>query len=608
MFFFLGARPAEKEEGGWWGETEMEGVPRPSVDTARDMRRSRRGTSDPESSEERKLKDQANAVRTATRNQRRALLGTLAKLLPRPSRDTVTRAGHRAVAADGRSLTLILEDAVRFVREIRRTERTGPGVPRPLMLDDAGLRSVLLSSRSMAVFLVEMPGFTIRELSPGAQELLGHSPWGDCRGQALTNGLVHADDVQVLQGLLQCGAGQAQAATVRLLNGILYPALVRPQLVDTEHCDDELFSSHGPLHHTDDLWSEEMPGWHSDSDLNFFHEPYAGDRMLDHHTGSAPSADDSTTRSSSSQWPPDAGAVPAPLVASPMLGAGTAPASGGLASKSINLPVGAVPAPTIPGFRWLSTQMQVLALDPTRTRAEDRNKKLAFLMVPMDSVEPYLDACPNSPPAGCDPQCQSCAQQSCAQQAVLRSAGKGQQEGEIVDENLADKMERANGIYKFNWAVSVTNDITPGDVRQFFLDQICAVVQSRSSGALCSDFLSAFTGGVPLVVANVIRSVVRTLFRDSSGNGAQDWALKPIANRVIQHAEFNWAGDADGAGCPALSLHARLTLFGGTLRTPWICLLRQKINGACCTCVFPSAQVWRERERERERECTQFRA
>jgi len=159
--------------------------------------------------------DKANKARARTRREMKNLLNQIDSVLAihERSRPTVTRAGRRAVGKDGRSAQHILADAVQYIRDIRK-RRTGtaadararsallgaaaswppalgvavlrnvpfsPPTPslrqndcaqwRRAFIDEDTIRSGLLSSHTMACFLVEMPGWTVLELSPGARQV-----------------------------------------------------------------------------------------------------------------------------------------------------------------------------------------------------------------------------------------------------------------------------------------------------------------------------------------------------------------------------------------------------------------------------------------------------
>ena len=148
--------------------------------------------------------DKANKARARTRREMKNLLNQIDSVLAihERSRPTVTRAGRRAVGKDGRSAQHILADAVQYIRDIRK-RRTGTAadararsallgavlrnVPFPpptpslrqndctqwrcAFIDEDTIRSGLLSSHTMACFLVEMPGWAVLELSPGARQV-----------------------------------------------------------------------------------------------------------------------------------------------------------------------------------------------------------------------------------------------------------------------------------------------------------------------------------------------------------------------------------------------------------------------------------------------------
>ena len=187
--------------------------------------------------------DKANAARSNTRKQRKILLSRIDVLLPERLRGgpTVTRAGRRAVAANGRSEQHILAGAVQRVREIKEgrgsAECTGAWpvhrlsgmspapasapASAPAAFDEESLQSALLSSQSLAVFLLEMPDWLLIQASPCAERILGPIPFGDCRKQTLTRGLIHWGDIPVLERMWkriqQREHGWAPPTTIRML-------------------------------------------------------------------------------------------------------------------------------------------------------------------------------------------------------------------------------------------------------------------------------------------------------------------------------------------------------------------------------------------------------
>ena len=169
----------------------------------------------------------ANMQRKNQRERQNKLVAMLDSVLPASAkrRAVINGAGGRALGAQGRGLHDVLGDTVRYVAEWRSnmlvapplkqehvedsldmaaeaTQCTMPAEP-AAQLDEDVLREGLLSSHSLAVIELVMPGFVMYELSPAALQLFGHMPYIKFKGQSLQNGLVHPDDLHTLHNLFK---------------------------------------------------------------------------------------------------------------------------------------------------------------------------------------------------------------------------------------------------------------------------------------------------------------------------------------------------------------------------------------------------------------------
>jgi hypothetical protein len=159
----------------------------------------------------------SNVQRKKQRERQNNLVAQLDAALP-PSacrRVTVNGAGARALGTQGRGLHDVLRNTIACVAELR--PRLAPKfkqeenvqdfldmAPAPAVhLDEDLMREGLLSSHSLAVIELVMPGFVMYELSPAALQLFGHMPYIKFKGQSLQNGLVHPDDMNTLHNLFK---------------------------------------------------------------------------------------------------------------------------------------------------------------------------------------------------------------------------------------------------------------------------------------------------------------------------------------------------------------------------------------------------------------------
>jgi len=172
------------------------------VDEMAGVRRARQPTRQPWNA----AQSQKDRNRQLRRQNQNALLSQLDRLLPPDvcNQNTRNGAGGRALGQKGRSLHNILEDARNYLRdqhfpEAQMVQLEPPYRPQHDAIDDATIRQGLMcSSQSIVAIELDMPGWTIAELNPGAEHLLGSTPWGDSRGQCLVNSLVHRDNTQSL--------------------------------------------------------------------------------------------------------------------------------------------------------------------------------------------------------------------------------------------------------------------------------------------------------------------------------------------------------------------------------------------------------------------------
>ena len=172
-------------------------------------------------------KETANMQRRNQRQRQNKLVAMLDSVLPASAkrRAVINGAGGRALGAQGRGLHDVLGDTVRYVAEWRSNMLVAPPLkqehvedsldmaaeaPQCTMpaepaaqLDEDVLREGLLSSHSLAVIELVMPGFVMHELNPAALQLFGHMPYVKFRGQSLLNCLVHPDDMHVLHKLFK---------------------------------------------------------------------------------------------------------------------------------------------------------------------------------------------------------------------------------------------------------------------------------------------------------------------------------------------------------------------------------------------------------------------
>ena len=156
---------------------------------------------------------EANERRKGTRRKQKELVGIIDALLPEDVRAKASHncAGERALGTEGRSLHDVLEDTVKCLRQIERTQGKGALAryhpsrrqPPPLAIDDLSLQQGFFSAHDMAVFEVELPEWVIRATNPGAKLLFGETPWGGADGQCLLNGLVYGEDVSVVESMWQ---------------------------------------------------------------------------------------------------------------------------------------------------------------------------------------------------------------------------------------------------------------------------------------------------------------------------------------------------------------------------------------------------------------------
>ena len=128
-------------------------------------------------------------IRRSTREVFRSLLAKLDAVLPSDQRSTPrpNGAGSRSLGSAGRSVHDVLSDAVRAVAA-RRSERDH--------------KAELHSNGSMAIE-VEMPGWIITAMSPGAKLFFKHAPWGSVEGQSLAD-FVQWEDLDDFDAMYQC--------------------------------------------------------------------------------------------------------------------------------------------------------------------------------------------------------------------------------------------------------------------------------------------------------------------------------------------------------------------------------------------------------------------
>ena len=159
----------------------------------------------------------SNVQRKKQRERQNNLVAQLDAALPASAcrRVTVNGAGARALGTQGRGLHDVLRNTIACVAELR--PRLAPTFkqeenvqdfldmhPAPSVhLDEDLMREGLLSSHSLAVIELVMPGFVMYELSPAAVKLFGHMPYIKFKGQSLQNGLVHPDDMNTLNNLFK---------------------------------------------------------------------------------------------------------------------------------------------------------------------------------------------------------------------------------------------------------------------------------------------------------------------------------------------------------------------------------------------------------------------
>ena len=571
------------------------------------------------------MKDKANKARARTRREMKDLHHKIDSVLAARQRagPTITRAGRRAVGKDGRSAQHILADAVHYIREIKSTapqpahvataQQAMPRVhpqaplmrdcvqwqqPQMVAIDDDTVRKGLLSSHSVACFLVEMPGWTLLDLSPGAKRVLGQSPFGDCLGQELTNGFVHFEDVAMLEAMWQraLASGASLSSRVRILSGSIREIGSRTYALDRGFGQAGHECGYGGSSGSNS-WDHEYSRIASSSECGGF--------KLDH--GIDPStpaafAYDALLDEGGDLWReafrpgegPHHNAEENYLAEPCVLPAGYLEGGMGWCGVDGNMSAPAAEPRQQPTSRDCSFQHQFVSLRAEvlcSRQSEDGRKLHAMLLAPLDTACSWLVGDDDDTAAigrslgifpGSAPVMRASAGVRGPDTAERHPWGNSEWERqdplaeEKEKQDLAATMAELNGVYKFEWDLSTPNIITPGDVRQWLSDLI-----SSLAPALCTNVQhaprnildhSAGSGDYSSAVSALFQTVVNVT------GAMSNWTVKTAINMLFKYAEFHVGFRHDEDGVPSVTLHMRAS-FLGVYSSAWTEVSRLRLDG-----------------------------
>ena len=558
--------------------------------------------------------EKANKARARTRSEFKALLHEIGVLTARAGGEKImTCAGRRAIGKDGRSTQLILADTLRCVRKIREGMASRPpddrahalpagevasssravsmaphASPQCLLpqspaikpvIDDYMIESGLLSSHTVACFLIEMPGWTLKAMSPGARQVLGPSPFGDYEGQELLNGFVHWKDVALLEGMWvsALASGSASYSFIKFLQSNLQTVRHEGAPECANHqtpcklsgCDGEeewCLSNLRCAEYTEEhgiyrlLPADAVLEENADSQDAWHHEPPGALHEFSAERSAMPAS--------------RACAVPGPghkdLDSDREGVAREPPWKRSTCERCIFQ------------HRFVSLRTEIVCL----YKQVHGQRQVGMLMAPLDTASPWT----HTKFGGGGEEAGSWGRSEDDLSACATEGARVREEESWEDGDKDLNARALSGMYRFDWEYDMPNGLTPGDLRQFLndlgaesrSDPAKAAVPGPVEVAPAASFRTA--ADLPdrrlMALHPAARNMIALYQTVARVTGAlitvANTAAKTVVNTILRYAEVHVMYDEDD-DVPAVTVHARVSVMG--LSGSWTKLGRVRADG-----------------------------